>query len=122
MAPRPFFTVRDIARMWGAERAATLGHAQAAPLARDTVLSYLKHSKPDRPGRQPHRYANNPMPLPTYINDDGEPVGDGRDRRGQQPIWLPDEGETLDGLERRLRAWWHSRVGPGARTDLRDDL
>lgn len=113
---RPFFTVRDIARMWGQERAHAAGQdvASAPPLAEKTVYSYLKHSQPAKPGRrQKRRYADNPMPLPVYLNDDGEPVDQERGRRGQQPIWLPGEGETLAEMERQIRAWWHSRPGPG---------
>ncbi len=113
---RPFFRVRDIAHMWGEERATAAGQdpATATPVSEDTVRSYLKHSQePRRPGAKPRRYATNPMPLPTYLNDDGGAVDPVHGRRGQQPIWLPAEGETLADLERRLRAWWHSRPGPG---------
>lgn len=112
---RPFFRVRDIARMWGEERARAAGRdvATAEPVAEETVYSYLKHSQPPKPGRKSRRYAENPMPLPTYLNDDGDPVDPQRGRRGQQPIWLPAEGQTLEELEHELRGWWHSRPGPG---------
>jgi len=113
---RPFFRARDIARMWGEERAIAAGNdpATAEPVDVDTVYSYVKHSQPPRrPGARPRRYATNPMPLPTYLNDDGGELDPVNGRRGQQPLWLPEEGETLADLERRLRAWWHSRPGPG---------
>jgi hypothetical protein len=112
---RPFFLVRDVARMWGEERTRAAGGdvATAEPVSERTVYNYVKHSQPAKPGRRPRRYAANPMPLPTYLNDDGGDVDPQRGRRGQQPIWLPADGQTLAELERLLRAWWHSRPGPG---------
>jgi hypothetical protein len=71
------------------------------PVARRTVYEYLKRAR--TPGGL---YFSNPPPLPTYQRDD-------QPRQGQIPVWVPDDGEDLPGLERRIRAWWHSRAGAG---------
>lgn len=39
------------------------------------------------------------MPLPIFPNP-GEPLA------GQEVYWEPGPGESMDGLERRLREWW----------------
>jgi hypothetical protein len=103
----PFFLVQDIARMWGEERARAAGKeiADATPVAAATVHSYIKHSKPGPRSR----YADNPMPAPTYLGADDPEAS----MHGRTPIWQPEDGETMADLEHRIRAWWHSRVGPG---------
>ncbi len=113
---RPFFLVRDIAKMWTEERAAAAGLpvALTPPVVDATVRSYVKHSRPTRPGTRQHRYETNPMPAPVYLDPNGREVNPAGDLRGYTPYWYPADGEDLAGLERRLRAWWHSRLGPGA--------
>lgn len=106
---RRFFRLSDVARMWGEEaaraRARAAGKDEAAavaaarPVSESAVRKYRVQSLRGR-------YATHPMPLPIYPDDPPKP--------GQQPLWVPEDGETLDGLEQRLRAWWHSRPGAGA--------
>lgn len=98
MTKLPFFRVDDVARVWGEERAKKTG-AEYQPLARRTVYWILREARVGR-------YEDNRPPMPVYP-DDGN-------RRGQTPVWVPDKGETLAGLERRLRKWYRSRPGQGA--------
>jgi hypothetical protein len=96
---RQYLTVTDIMRIWSEER--------GQPVSRRTVYAHLDDSRPDVPGqprrKRPRRYQGNPMPMP---------AGDVGQR--QPLLWEPAPGETVADLERRLRAWWHSRVGRGA--------
>jgi hypothetical protein len=105
-----FFRVSDLARMWGEENARARARkagldeaaavAAAKPVKDRTVLRAIQECKTGR-------YAVYPMPMPTY--PDGE-----EPKRGQHPLWVPADGETLDGLERRIRGWLlHSRPGQG---------
>lgn len=100
MAPHKPFTVRDIARMWGEER--------GQPVSVETVMDYVKLSRPTPPGAaRLNRYECNPVPAPTYPNDNGTGI------HGMHPVWVPEPGETFEDLERRIRQWWHSRRGKG---------
>lgn len=108
MGRRLFLRASDIARMWGEERARARARAEgrdeaaavaaAVPVKLRTVYRYVQQSRTGL-------YRTNPMPMPEYPDDEPKP--------GQIPLWLPEEGETVDDLERRVRAWWHSRPGPG---------
>lgn len=113
MTKRPYlFRASDLARMWGQERAraaarradlteaaAAVAAAAAKPVSLRTVYRYIQQSRTGM-------YVDNPMPMPHYP-DEGP-------KQGQIPVWIPDEGETIAGLERRIRGWWHSRPGQGA--------
>jgi hypothetical protein len=100
---QPWLTLTDVARIFGEERAIAKGEdpTTALPVARATVTSYMKRYKVGTP-----RYGINPMPTATYPDPTLSPPG-------QQPLWVPEAGETVEDVERRLRAWWNSRVGPG---------
>jgi hypothetical protein len=131
MGQRRTLRVKDLTRIWGEEAARQKVHrewavhlaglddlpegervrvreqfaqaeakavAGAKPLAVRTVYKYLQLSRNGR-------YENNPVPVPEY------PEGDSRHAR--IPVWVPEQGETVNDLEARLRAWWHSRPGPG---------
>ncbi len=105
-----YLTVQKVAQLFGEERARADGKdvATARPVAIGTVYSYVRDSRaPKVGGRPPGRYTNNPMPLPSRVDgsDDTGP--------GPQAVWFPGEGESLADLERRIRAWWHSRTGRG---------
>jgi hypothetical protein len=105
---RKFFRLTDVARIWGEEAARVQARAAgkdesaavaaARPVSESAVRKYRVQSLRGR-------YAAQPMPLPIYPDDPPKP--------GQQPLWVPEDGETLDDLERRLRAWWHARPGAG---------
>lgn len=118
MHQRTFLRVTDIARLWGQERARARYREQcradgrqpepgeeaaavdaAGPVAVRTVYAYRRESLRGR-------YRDNPMPLGVYPDE--------QPKRGQIPVWAPEEGETLAELEQRVRAWWHTRPGPGA--------
>lgn len=105
----PFFTAADVARIFTEERQAKENDDARAdgrapvtvrPTAVRTVYAYRWWSLPAPAGQPPHRYQDNPMPAPVQLD-------------GQRPIWVPAAGETLAELERRFRAWWNSRPGPG---------
>jgi hypothetical protein len=111
MGRRVVLRASDIAQLWGEERARARAHAAgldaaataaavaaAEPVKDRTVYRYLQQSKTGM-------YRTNPMPMPDYPDE--------RPKRGQIPIWVPDEGETVADLERRVRDWWHSRAGAG---------
>ncbi len=108
-AQRPWLTVADVARIFTEEnqrkeddlaRADGRAPVTVRPVAIRTVYAYVQWSRPAPAGRPPNRYEHNPMPMPEHLDD-------------QRPLWLPPEGETLADVERRLRAWWTSRPGPG---------
>ncbi len=102
MMEKPYLTRADVARIGGEEVARLRGEdpANAAPLALSTITAHVRDSQPGS-GR---RFENHPMPLPVYGNDNAQ-------RRGQIPLWWPQEGETVADLEARLRHWFASRRG-----------
>lgn len=102
---RRWLTLTDVAKIFGEERAVAAGQdtATAPPVSRETVTSYMFRYRASNPNP---RFGTHPMPTATYPDPTMSP-------RGQQPLWVPDPGETIDDVERKLRAWWHSRVGAG---------
>lgn len=106
---RSFLRLSDVLRIWGQERARAHARANgqdeeaavaaARPVAEATYRDYYRQSLAGR-------YVDRPMPMPSYP--------EGGTRRGQHPLWVPEQGETLDDLEQRLRTWWNSRPGAGA--------
>lgn len=103
---KPFLTVKDLMAMFGREQAIRSGRNPdlAKPLSRSTIASYMHESRPATPGQgRARRYEHMPMPSPTYLGDN------------RMPVWIPADGETVDGLKRRLVAWWHDRQKPRGR-------
>lgn len=99
---RAYFTVRDVAEMWGQERALRDGRplSEAKPLDTITVHRYIHASVPAKEGRKAGRYAADPPPAPTKVT-------------ARAWAWFPKPGQTMDELEKELRGWYRRRPGPG---------
>lgn len=118
---RTFLDVDDVRRILGEERqrrAVIGGHKDPGnkPLERESVRKQVwRHARPESGHRKAHLwttsdpnaavYEANPMPAPN-----------GPAATGRAPlIWIPEPGETLAALEKRLRAWYQKQPGPGSR-------
>lgn len=101
--PKQFFTVRDVAAMWGQERAQRDGKplSEAQPLSVNTVHRHVNAAVPATDTRKAGRYADNPPPKPTRVTQ-------------RSWAWFPAPGQTMQELEEELRAWFRSRPGQGA--------
>ncbi len=92
----PFLTVRDLLTLFTEERRSYDGD-DADPVKENTVYSWVGFSKPAKPGQQPRRYQDNPMPLPN------------NERFPGRAVWEPKPGQTLVELKAELQAWYRNR-------------
>ncbi len=112
---RHYLTAQAIGVLFGEAREKQRGHdpGAAEPISPKTVRAYVSHSR--MPGG---RYVDHPMPMPEYPNPGLPPAG-------QHAQWYPDDGETVEGLKRRLREWWNTRPvvhTPTSATERRADV
>lgn len=102
MGGRGYFTVPDVARMWGEERALRKGLplSEARPLDPTTVHRYVNAAVQATEDRRAGRYVKNPPPPPEKVTP-------------RAWAWFPQDGQTLAELEHALREWYRNRPGPG---------
>jgi hypothetical protein len=86
-AGKLFLIIEDVGRILGEES------GQGTPMTNKTIMNYVFESLPDKASGEEGRYAGCPIPMP--------------DRSLHTWMWWPAEGETIKGLERRIRNWYH---------------
>lgn len=89
---------KDVARMFTEESAFMQGKdpKTVEPLSVEYIKRMVRDSKPnDGTNKRPRRYAANPIRKPELVDN-------------MLLLWRPREGETLDDVERELRAWYRS--------------
>jgi hypothetical protein len=119
---KPYLDIDDVRRILGEERhrrALLAGHKDPGnkPLERESVRKMVwRYARPESGHRKAHLWRKSEDPNAAVYEANPMPAPNGPAATGRALlIWIPEPGETLTQLEKRIRGWYQKQPGPGSR-------